>query len=316
MPRTVFPLHPSPPFNKGQNYPYSSSRIYIRKPVQAIDRIQVSIDARCLEACLACFKDEFESQAQKIDKRGRLIRAFMFDQCLIELVKHPNRGPHSQLWFFVGIHDPTTLAQEKVAEIIIMALDSLGLPHDHASVSQVEFALDFVPAYPAMLRELTDYLQSSLTMQHGRAGSCKMVETTLYVSNKGNVRSGTKGIRCYPKERNRVRVEVQANKPFLKGKGVTINSLPLVADRVNVMDYARLYHRLSAREVEQIIAKYIPTPANRQTQLRNRVRADAIGEALVVQQIDAIRRLSEKHERKFDKGRLFTEWKLLQMNHP
>jgi len=307
--RTLFPLQS---FNKAKSFPQSSPLIYIKKPTQAIDRIQISIDSRCLEACLTCFKAEFESRGQKIAK-GRTIRAFLFDGCLIELVTHPNKGSHSQLWFFVAIHDPTTLAQEKVAEIIIMVLDSLGLPHDHSSsVSQVEFALDFVPGSPAMLRELTDYLQSSLTMRHGRASSVKMVGTTLYIGKEGNVRQGTKGIRCYPKEWNRVRVEVQANKQFLKSRGVTITSLPLAADFIKVVDYARLYRRMPSREVAQIVAKQIPSLASRRTPLAAMVRAKVEGmlSGLVVLQMDGIRQFLEKRGKRFDKGRLFEEWKL------
>jgi len=305
MPRTVFPL----PLNKGLNFPLSHPRIYIKKPVQAIDRIQISIDSRCLAPCISEFTSEFDYRGKHLDDDANWVWEFICYGCRVQLVKYEHENPLRRMWSSVRIQDPTKRAQEKVAEIIIMALDSLGLSHDHASVKQVEFALDFVPTYPAMLRKLTHYLQSTVTMRHGRASSVEFKGTTMYIGKDGNVRQGTKGVRCYPKEGNRVRVEVQVNKAFLRGKGVTINSLPLAADFVRVMDYALFYHRLSAREIEQIMAKCIPTLANRRTRLGHKVRADAIGEALVVQQIDVIRQFLGKHGKKFDKKRLFTEWR-------
>lgn len=307
MPRTVFPL----PLNKGLNFPLSPSPIYIRKPTQTIDRIQLSIDSRCLEACISEFKAEFDYRGWHHDG-GDWVWEFICDGSQIQLVKYVHEDPLHRMWSSVRIQDPTKLCQEKVAEIIIMVLDSLGLPHDHSSVSQVEFALDFVPGSLKMLRELTDYLQSSLIMQHGRASSVKMVGTTLYIGKEGSVRQGTKGIRCYPKEGNRVRVEVQANKAFLRGKGVTINSLPLAADFVNVEDYARFYHRLSPQEMAKIVAKQIPSLASRRTLLAATVRADAEGllAGLVVEQMDKIRLFLEKRRKRIDKGRLFREWSL------
>ena len=41
--------------------------------------------------------------------------------------------------------------------------------------------------------------------------------TTTYIGSKGNVRKGSKGIRCYPKpEVTAYRVELQVNRPFLR----------------------------------------------------------------------------------------------------
>jgi len=216
------------------------------------------------------------------------------------------------LWTSIRIQDPTRLCQEKVAEIIIMALDSIGLSYDRASVTQVEFALDITPGSPALLGELTNLLQASLTMKHARAGSHSAKDTTHYLGKQGNVRQGTKGIRCYPKEGNRVRVELQANRGLLGPKGVTIDSLPLAPDFIKVADYARLYRRLSSREVGKIVAKLIPSLANRRTLLAAMVRADVEGTLAehVVDQMDRIRRFIEKRGRRYDRGRLFTEWRL------
>ena len=139
------------------------------------------------------------------------------DGSQIQLVKYVHEDPFHRMWTSIRIQDPTRLCQEKVAEIIIMALDSIGLPHDHATFTEVEFALDTTPGSPALLGELTNLLQASLTMKHARAGSHSAKDTTHYLGKQGNVRQGTKGIRCYPKE-GKVR-GLEANRGLLGQKG-------------------------------------------------------------------------------------------------
>lgn len=312
MPRTVFPLHPAPRLNKGKSFPESPTpTINIRKPVQTIDRIQLSIDSRCRDIILACFKAEFAYRGQYADK-GNWVWGFMFDRCQIQVVRYDPKKPYAMKWTSIRMQDPSPLAQTKVAEIVKLALDTIGLPYSSkASVTQVEFALDIVPDSLAELGDLANLLQASLTMKHARAGSRSSKGTTHYLGKEGNVRRGAKGIRCYPKEGNRLRVELQANRDLLGPKGVTIESLPLAADFLKVQDYARFYQRLSSSAVAKIVTKLIPSLAKRRTLLAAMVRADVEGLLAVehvVDQMDRIRQFTEKCGRKYDRGRLFTEW--------
>lgn len=305
MRRTKFPLV----LNKAQNFPNFYSDIFIREPIQTIDRIQLSVDSRCFSACLSLFKEEFGYRGQYSNDIGRTWE-FYFDRCQIQLIKYLSKEPNRQMWFSIRLQDPSKLVQQKVREFLMMILDSLGLDHERVSVTQVEFALDFIPSSPEFLLDLANCLQSSLTMRHARMSSCWVKETTMYIGKKGNVRNGTKGVRCYLKEGNRVRVELQANKEFLKTKKIAIGNLPISNNFAKVFDHIRFYYPISRRELEKIITRTCPNLKNSRNTLGLRVLGAILRKGPVVQQMDTIRCFLEKHGRKYDKGRLFKEWEI------
>lgn len=298
MPRTpLFPL----PVNKAQNSPLPS----ISQITQTIDRIQISVDMRCLDTCLQGFGVAFGSHEVKIVNH-RMIYSFRHERSVVQVVKYPSRGPNTRLLFSVAIQDPSQSAQVAVAGIIKKVLTLTGLPSKHASVTQVEVALDFVPADRTLLDDLGDSLSQSVVLKYARADSYNAIESTHYYGKKGNVRNGVKGLRCYPKEGARYRLELQLNRDFLRRKGINLDCFPLPVSFVNVLDLVKFYHPISQRAAENIVSNLSIFRSTRT--LGPRVRGSILRRGPVMQQMDSIKRLQEKHGKKFDRDRVFSEW--------
>lgn len=186
---------------------------------------------------------------------------------------------HRDTFFSAQISDPTLYSQK----MLLDAIRSVCSRHGgvYMSLAEAEFCLDFYPIDHRDLNALFDALSYAVVLRHSRSGSysCYCGEEgsiTHYQGHGGNVRrtlhdlpggvlsiddhgrlnlkkrqgrSG-KGLRVYQKE-DFVRMELQLNRPSLRT--LCINSLPLEADRVDVMDFIEFRKGLDEQRLSRLL---------------------------------------------------------------
>jgi hypothetical protein len=179
----------------------------------SIDRVKFVINHKYYNAVKSILREQFEPFGRTaLDMQtGITIQKLKRDNSLIQLV----RGSLSYN-FAVQIHDVTRSVWDEVLSALCMAVD----PSDKVNaikLSQCELAMDFYPADGVSLETLAELLFSSVSMKNAQLDAINIVHTTAYLGTDGNVRNGSKGLRCYPKpEIGAYRIELQANRKLLK----------------------------------------------------------------------------------------------------
>jgi hypothetical protein len=333
MPRTIF--H-SRPVNKPYNLPnsinfahnISLNDIQIRVN-QKIDRIQLSVDSRAWDLCCEIFDDLFTVAQVNISDKNKIIRKYEVHNSTVQLVKYPSKFDYSTMWFSLVIHDPSLLAQEKVLSIISEIMKTVGCGQESVSLSQVEIALDFCPINYKDYDNMQYLLTKSVNLNYSRSKSHRQYLTTKYIGLNGNIRNGSKGLRCYSKG-DRIkfyRIELQLNRKHLREHSINFNCLPIYANVVDPFKYVKLYKQISNANINKLAKKITserqrksPKPFSKMAFMvyLNVVRSEIIAgvsginsayyednDMQVFDQMDFISKIHSKYDIRFKKDRLF-----------
>jgi hypothetical protein len=203
--------------NKASNFP----NIIILNTYKHLDRIQISTldyNFRVLSRLMEIYKHD----------RIRLLHRFFQDGITkISYIKYPvEKNPFST----IVVHDVTYEDQ-------LFLIDLLrGV---YYWLSQIEFALDIFSNIHHF--DLINFLFGGVVLRYSRAGSFRVVNTTLYLGKGGIVHAGVKGIRLYPKS-GFVRLEFQLNRRGIKDRKLT---LPVAPDAIDIFEF--IDYRLPCR---------------------------------------------------------------------
>lgn len=247
------------PFNKYNNFkdiPHIMHRV-----TKNIDRIQLSVKnrMRVFSNVLSEFKLHFQSHGTMKDKGGkRFIYNFMYCDMRIELFYHNKKLKCPTFWFSISLHDPNEEVQMLVMNILnhVLGKDTLDIHK-----TQVEFATDFYPKRKKDIVRLHNAITHGLVLKNSRCKSYgiysseksyRRFKATEYQGHEGNVRNGSRGLRCYFKEDLRcIRVELCAYRDFLKSKG--IRSLPIRANDIDPFDHIQYRDGLNAITLRRLV---------------------------------------------------------------
>jgi len=265
MARTLFP---DTPVNKASNLAKTHFEFIhdvcidgIRAKLrQCVDRVQLSVDSRCWDYCFQQFEQTFPRIKANIVSGKRIIE-YKVESSSVQLVKYfHDEKPYSNMWFSIVAHDPTKPVLETLQQILNSALCYNNLGESSVSLTQAEFATDFWALDNTMQDNLRTILSNSVVLKYSRLSSCKIIKTTTYQGTGGNVRVGTKGLRCYPKETTstkRYRIELQTNRTFNRRYGININNFIEYASSYNFEHYFYLYKNITQNTVEHIVKRLI-----------------------------------------------------------
>ena len=192
-------------------------------------------------------------QTYKLKAKNLLIREFEYGGSRIQLLRYYPPSPAT--FFSVAICDAVNEVQDAVRDIIYSALPYHGAATERVKISQLEFALDFYPADPRDLGLLTRLLSYSTVLKYSRAGSFRSVKSTTYQGNKGDVRTGRKGLRIYPKPKNNseyVRLELQCNRRMIRKHHIDLLTLPISPDHIDVLNHVDFRRGLDSESVDKL----------------------------------------------------------------
>jgi len=259
MPRTIFP---NQSVNKPLNLAKSESMVndiciggIPTDYIQRIDRIKLSVNSLCYDICKISFDATFGCTPVRITK-GKIIYNYIFNESQIQIVKYPHKKQYDGYWFEISIHDPGESALKAVINIIEDALVENELSSNNVSLTQAEFAMDIKPLNPDRLYELKNIISDSIILKYSRASSHNIYKETTYLGKGGNVRKGSKGIRCYLKN-DFFRVELQTNRPFNRYYDINIYNIFTVLDNISLLYYFDLYKNINDKTINKIVDKII-----------------------------------------------------------
>lgn len=320
------------------NYIYSNNHIVRLTFTNHIDRIQLSIENQDghYGQIKASFTQAFGKPViTKSDGGSRIINTYTYEGKKIQLVYYCG----SKSYFFsVLIHDADQERQSLIRDILLSVINSPSCIH----ISQIEFTWDFYPKNPADIMPLWETFTKHIYLKNSRLGGFGYKKTTHYQGNHGNVRDGSKGLRCYPKQNSTgefLRVEVQTNHYAIKRDlKLNILNLPIDPSLVRFGRYLefRLWHDQKGR---YLIAREIDEAEQRKTgasklprnprSLAHVVRQDFMvrklsgngdekgkdvwGEPSVAQQISGFKELKKKRLTKYPLKHFFPKIILLRM---
>ncbi len=304
--------------------------------MNSIDRIQLSVDSRCYCFCNDNFGDEYNKTWTKM-VGDKLIIEYIVHGSKVHVVKYPKDDTYSDMWFSISIQDPTRLALYSIKHIINKALENNKLMRNSVSLTQIEFASDFLTQNITEQNKLRELLEKSIVLKHSRTGSYAKYKTTSYQGKEGNVRKGTKGLRCYPKVINGnafYRIELQANHEFIRYKKITLNNILDFAETYNPFDYLNLYKNIDVNKINDIINRVLlkkrPNLLSTGSKLAKRVFICAVRNYVldgilnennilmhesnlpVAKQMDHIKYIHSQYGLTYHKDRLFTR---LEVQH-
>jgi hypothetical protein len=212
-------------FNNTKNSKFPLYRDGIIKLSHSVrlDRLQFSLkDNRDAGTVMSQLRFLFE-YVMPIREGRKFIHRFKHNHSLIDFVKWGRNGFNN---YALIVEDPDAEVQDHISQI--MGVCPMRL-------SQVEVAFDFCPDDEYDLYDLRSVLNDGLVVRYSRAGCYSEFKETVYIGKGGDVRKGTKGLRVYRKEdRYFLRMEMQFNRTFIKGNGI---SLPVDASRFDLFDY-------------------------------------------------------------------------------
>ncbi len=221
---------------------------------QSIDRICIAMKNKkgLFRLIKNLFKVEFKYQGCKKRKaQGTLIYNYSYDNVNIRLIKYRNK-PY---WFEISVSDPS----KDVQLIIKKVLENLECLKCEVSLHQIEFALDLYPFYRNSLYLLQESISHHLVLNHSRIDSFRQIGETIYQGRKGNVRNGSKGLRCYPKEEHSscfLRVELQANRKMIRRVGIDLNTLPIDPSHIDLFDYVSMRRGLDKDSLDKMCVAF------------------------------------------------------------
>ncbi len=214
-----------PPSTLRSNISYNLNFL-VSHYILSIDRVLFSINYKYFNQVHSELKLCFDTEGSHTrTKYGKQTWRYISGQSLIQLIRYP-----TSYCFQVQVHD----LSHSVWNEVLKALFSVIPLHDRInalSLSQCEIAMDFYAVEGVSIEEIGRKLVSSITMKHARVDFFNTRDTTAYFGHKGNARTGTKGLRCYPKlENGCFRIELQANRKILREFELSSNFYPLDID--------------------------------------------------------------------------------------
>jgi hypothetical protein len=193
---------------------------------------------------------------QEKNNREKVIDKFKYNENRIQLVRYI--GENCSHWFQLTIQDPDYRTQVVVLDILMsLSKNSNSRYPLIISLSQIEFALDFYPENKNDLDDLSSVLWHGIIRKYSRVGSFNKYEDTEYQGKLGNVRDGSKGLRCYIKNEELVRIELQCNKNFLRKKRMNIENMPINPEHIDIFEYIDWRHGLSSSAQSKLVSTLV-----------------------------------------------------------
>lgn len=222
------------------------------EPIRSLDRIQLSIRNRGsnYDLILQAFRDSMTQtkESRKKHKKGYKVISIFKRKGLSVYVTY-----WGGYWFSVQVMNP-----DEDIQLFLRDLISQVLPLKAVSLSQVEFALDFHPDDPSKVESLFTSLSQHAVLKRLRAGGATRYKGTFYQGRKGQVHSGSHGVRVYLKPEHGprfVRVELEAHKNLLKRRGLDFQDIPLSPDDLDVLDYVVFRRKIDLDVVSERCAR-------------------------------------------------------------
>jgi len=208
------------------------------KAINRIDKIQLSVRNRYnnYQQVKKLF-NKFSNHKTSRPKQGRIEHSYYYEGKQVQLVHYD-----SPYCFSILIHDPDVHVQELIRDML------LSIPGIIAYISQVEFVLDLHPNNPLDIGLLEYVVKSCQYLRYSRADSFSECGTTQYQGKNGNVRKGTKGLRCYTMPKDGppefAHIELIANRDLIKKKiGNSILRLPIDSYDLDINDFVEYRQR-------------------------------------------------------------------------
>jgi hypothetical protein len=233
----------------------------------SVDRVSFSVSYQYFDEVRSALKRSFTYEGYSREK-GKSIWRYLCGDSLIQLVRY-----RSSYWFSVTVHDVTSTVWREVLSALFSTV-SWRYGSDPVKLSQCELATDFYPVKGASAYDVGREILSALSMTHSRTDAFRVFEDTVYIGTRGNVRSGVKGVRCYPKpETGAYRVEVQLNRAALKEFHLPSDFYPLAIDPWRYLEFRRpMDESVFERLFRAVCKKMGVDPADSSTMRANLVR--------------------------------------------
>jgi len=210
--RTKYSVPPDP-FNNTEKFKKS-----VLKIKRLIHRMQFSISYKYHEQIIQSFKEHFEYKGVRKTKR-RTIHRYKLDNSLIRITLYDDK--ESCWWFSININNVNGEVFRKILSLLYLSVPFID--RKSISLSQCEITYDFYPREGVNMYMFGIELTKGLVRRYSKIGVFNSNDWTQYYGNKGDVRKGSHGIRCYPRNKKSVkgipefiRYEFQANRGVLK----------------------------------------------------------------------------------------------------
>lgn len=269
---------------------------YIR---HSIDRIGISIPEERYYAVTECFGHKQKT----IHTSSSIIELFDVKGCRVQGERIHNIHQKHNKRAFITLLQPTTECQIVVRDSISKHVPPMMYKQFNPSLNQVEIALDFVVADDTLVDVVQEKIQHHISLRYSRVGSRKYYEDTLYVGKKGVVRDGSKGVRVYdPSDKrklqeNMVRVELQLNRAFLTGSDLSVSSMPISPETVDVFQHIQFIEDIDDRTVDKVVKKVLQeVPKNQATVIKASIRRQLSNKLPVKRQYENLAKIKSKYK--------------------
>lgn len=291
---------------------------YIKQIKTSIDRLELSLPCLRLKEFLKILADDCKQLHFDKDNEEKKYwyQHFKYKGILLtvkgmlpEKMKLPNHNPR----FWVTVSDPNIEVQMWLKGVCRNL--SRGSPKGRYSViiKEVELAIDFYTDEKNEAEKIWRYIGKHLFIKHSRSNSYRTIKTTRYIGRNGNIRDGTKGVRCYPKTIRRktlCRLEKQYNRQYLLERKITYESLPITAEMFLIFDNLVFLNRFLDNGVRNYARDILrkqnlsPSNSNYREELRKKeayVRLHVLGGTrgsypAVHKQIGKLKELNKKYD--------------------
>ncbi len=254
-----------PAINKALNYPpiphpYIEG-INIIDTNRHIDRIQLSVKARFYDVVINGLEKSLCPLVQKYKYEKRQdIKKFRKKNIKINVIRYAGDRGHEAQWFVINLFDPDEECQKLINTILAVPISLDCSANRIVSLSQIEFAFDFYCTDRKDQRLLLEAIQHTAVLTGMREGAYRKLESTVYQGNKGNVRTGSKGLTIYDKRTKTssiVRMELRLNRPFLLRNGMNVDLLPLSPDLIDIFDYVTFKKGIDSQGLNRTVTKIV-----------------------------------------------------------
>ena len=188
----------------------------------SVDRVNFSVNFKYLNLLREELKAQFKFVDVNVPSDGKTIWKYLSRRSYIQLIRYDN-----SCWCSVCVHDVSSLAWRKLLKALFRVVSKDDRSRS-LSLNQCELAVDYYPSEGESIVDLGKKLISMLSITHSRIGMLNDYIDTVYFGKDGNVRAGSKGIRCYPKpETGAYRIELQLNRKVLRSFKLSPYRYPL-----------------------------------------------------------------------------------------
>ena len=157
---------------------------------------------------------------------------------------------------YLSLYDPDHNIQKYLKSVLSWIYGNNYKGRNSPTVQQVEATFDFFANDEDDLQDIQEFIEHHCFLRYSRSDACNQIESTLYTGCRGDIRQGSKGIRCYIKREHGntfYRMEFQLNRSFLLKHNITFNSLPLNPLQFQLFDFIDILEDFSETGIKNIV---------------------------------------------------------------